>query len=302
VLAVDAAGERVLAIGDVDTPVFPRSCNKPLQAAAMVRAGLDVDAEQLAVVAASHSGTDRHVALVRSILAGAGLSAAALANATGLPVDDAAARALLAAGGGPDRLRHNCSGKHAGMLATCVAAGWPVAGYLAPDHPLQQAIRSTVEDLAGESITAVGVDGCGAPLFALSLAGLVRAFGTLTQAPDGSPEHRVAAAMRAHPDVVGGPGRSVTLLMRGVPELLAKDGAEGAFAAALPDGRAVAVKIADGATRAAVPVLVAALRALGLDAPVLDQLATSPVLGGGQPVGEIRVTAGVCERGHTDPR
>src|SRR5207249_10532405 len=137
---------------------------------------------------------------------------------------------------GPDRLHHNCSGKHAGMLATCVVAGWPVASYLGPDHPLQQAIRGTIEQLAAEEVAAVGVDGCGAPLFALSLRGLARAFVALVLGDVGSAEHRVAGAMRSHPDVVGGPGRAVTRLMLGVPGLLAKDGAEGAFAAALPDG------------------------------------------------------------------
>jgi L-asparaginase II len=188
------------------------------------------------------------------------------------------------------------------MLATCVAKGWPVAGYLAPEHPLQQAIRATIEELAGQRIEAVGVDGCGAPLFALSLRGLSRAFRALTQAEYGTPEHRVAAAMRAHPDVVGGPGRVVTRLMTGVPGLLAKDGAEGAFVAALPTGDVAAVKIADGASRAAGPVLVAALRTLGVDEPVLDELKTTPILGGGKPVGEVRVAIPDCERGHTVAR
>jgi L-asparaginase II len=179
------------------------------------------------------------------------------------------------------------------MVATCVVADWPVAGYLDVDHPLQRALRITIEELTGEQVEAVGVDGCGAPLFALSLTGLARAFAALTTALPGSAEHQVAHAMRAHPEVVGGRSRSVSRLMTGVPGLLAKDGAEGAFAAALPDGTAAAVKIADGAGRAAAPVLVAALRALGLSAPVLDELATTPVLGGGRVVGELRVTDAV---------
>jgi L-asparaginase II len=181
------------------------------------------------------------------------------------------------------------------MLATCVVAGWPVAGYLAPEHPIQQAIRATIEQLAAEKVATVGVDGCGAPLFALSLSGLSRAFSALVQAAPTSPERRVATAMRSHPDVVGGPGRAVTRLTRGVPGLLAKDGAEGAFAAALPDGSVAAVKIADGASRAAAPVLVAALRALGVTEPVLDELATTPVFGGGRVVGEVRATGTVLE-------
>jgi L-asparaginase II len=297
VVGIDADGAIALSVGDPSAPVFPRSCNKPLQAVGMLRAGIDVDDRQLALIAASHSGLDEHVAIARSILTGVGLDEQALANTPGLPVDEQASRALLASGGGPDRLHQNCSGKHAGMLAACIAAGWPLSGYLDPDHPLQCVLRGTVEELTGEEVEAIGVDGCGAPLFAVSLTGVARAFVELVRAAAGTSKHRealatpagrVANAMRAHPEVVGGPDRAVTRLMRGVPGLLAKDGAEGAFVAALPDGRAAAVKVADGASRAAAPVLVAALRALGLDAAVFDELATTPIYGGGRVVGEVR--------------
>jgi L-asparaginase II len=149
-------------------------------------------------------------------------------------------------------------------------------------------IRGTVERLSSDAVGAIGVDGCGAPLFAVSTAGVARAFLALATATPRTPEERVATAMRAHPDLVGGPGRSVTRLMSGVPGLVAKDGAEGAFAAAHPEHGAVAVKVADGASRAVVPALVAALRLLGLDGVVLDELAAVPVLGGGQPVGAVR--------------
>jgi L-asparaginase II len=299
VVALAADGAVALSAGDPTAPVFPRSCNKPLQAVGMLRAGIDVDDRQLALIAASHSGLDEHVAIARSILADVGLDEHALANTPGLPVDEQASRALLASGGGPDRLHQNCSGKHAGMLAACIAAGWPLSGYLDVDHPLQCVLRATVEELAGEEVEAIGVDGCGAPLFALSLLGVARSFVALARAGDGTsiqrdalvaPSQRVAAAMRAHPDVVGGPGRAVTRLMRGVPGLLSKDGAEGAFVAALPDGRVAAVKVSDGASRAAAPVLVAALRALGVDAAVLDELAATPIYGGGRVVGEVRAT------------
>jgi L-asparaginase II len=297
VVGLAADGSVALSIGDPAAPVFPRSCNKPLQAVGMLRAGIDVDDRQLALIAASHSGLDEHVAIARSILASVGLDERALANTPGLPVDEQASRALIASGGGPDRLHQNCSGKHAGMLAACVAAGWPLSGYLDPDHPLQCVLRATVEELAGEEVEAVGVDGCGAPLFAVSLLGVARAFVALVRAAEGeptmreplvAPSQRVADAMRAHPDVVGGPDRVVTRLMHGVPGLLSKDGAEGAFVGALPDGRVVAVKVADGASRAAGPVFVDALRALGVDAPVFAELATSPVYGGGRVVGEVR--------------
>jgi L-asparaginase II len=176
------------------------------------------------------------------------------------------------------------------MLLTCVTNGWPTATYLEPDHPLQQAILETVEDVAGEPVAHVATDGCGAPIAAISLTGLARAFARLGAAAPGTPEHRVAEAMRAHPDMVGGERRDVTRLMRAVPGLVAKDGAEGCFAAALPDGRAVAVKIDDGALRAATPLLAAALRALGADGEALGPLSERPVLGHGAPVGAVHTT------------
>ena len=154
---------------------------------------------------------------------------------------------------------------------------------------MQRALTATVERLAGEPVQHVAVDGCGAPQHALTLRGLARAFTALATG-DGACR-RTAAAMTARPDLVGGTAREVTDLMAGIPGLVAKDGAEGVFAAALPDGSAVAVKVADGATRAAVPVLVAGLRALGVEAEVLSRLATTPVLGGGVPVGELRPAA-----------
>ena len=189
----------------------------------------------------------------------------------------------------------NCSGKHAAMLATCVAAGWPVVGYLEPQHPLQVALTAAVERLAGEPVTRVVTDGCGAPQHALPLTALARAFSRLITAADGTPEHRVATAMREHPQLVGGAGRDVTRLMEGIPGLLAKDGAEGVYAAALPDGSAVALKIDDGAARARTPVLLAALAVLGADVSGVTDLAALPVLGGGEPVGSVRVAAVLSE-------
>jgi L-asparaginase II len=254
----------------------------------MLRAGLDVDDEELALVCASHSGEPRHIAVVRRILAGAGLDESALDNTPGMPLDDEARRVMIRAGEGPSRITQNCSGKHAGMLATCVAAGWPTAGYRDADHPLQRSIRATVEDLSDDVVTASVVDGCGAALFAITLSGLARSFARVATAPDGTAEHRCFVAMRAHPDLVGGRGRDVTRLIGGVADLIAKDGAEGVYAAATSDGRAVAIKIDDGGERARRPVLVVALRSLGVDAPVLSELAEVPVLGHGEPVGEVR--------------
>ena len=212
---------------------------------------------------------------MRRTLAAAGLDEGALGCPAMLPLSEPAAHALLRSGGAASPLTMNCSGKHAAMLATCVARGWPTAGYLDASAAVQRALTGTLERLAGEPVVHVAVDGCGAPQHALTLRGLA------------------AAAMTARPDLVGGSGREVTDLMAGIPGLVAKDGAEGVFAAALPDGSAVAVKVADGATRAAVPLLVVGLRALGVQGEVLERLATTPVLGGGVPVGELRPVEGL---------
>jgi len=285
VVGLDADGKTVVELGDTHAPVLPRSSLKPLQALAFLRAGWKPDDdEQVAVATASHSGEDRHVAVVRRILAQVGLDDSALQNTPDLPLHSPTAHALLRAGGGPDRVRQNCSGKHAAMLATCVVNGWPTDCYLDADHPVQLAARTTVEELCDEPVAAIAVDGCGAPAFAVSLAGLARAFRELATT-------EVAAPMRSHPDLVGGTGREVTQLMSAVPDLVAKDGAEGVFAASLPDGRAVAVKIDDGGGRARTAVLVAALVRLGVDEIALRELPPVPVLGHGQPVGAVRALA-----------
>jgi L-asparaginase II len=294
-VGLDAAGAAVLSAGPVAEPFFPRSSNKPLQAAAMLRCGLDLQGELLALAAASHSGEDFHVAGVRRILAGAGLTEDALRCPPDLPLDEAAQLELIQAGG-PDRIHMNCSGKHAAMLATCVAAGWPTETYTDPGHPLQVAIAATVAELAGEPVAAIGVDGCGAPLMAISVAGLARAFRALVLAPEGTPERRVADAMRAYPAWTSGTLRPERQLMEAVPGLMLKAGAEGVDAFALADGRAGAVKIEDGGQRARTPVTVAILRELGVDqVPGVDLaalagLATGPVNGGGRLVGEVRAT------------
>jgi len=270
--------------------MLPRSSLKPLQAVGMLRAGLVASEEQLAVVCASHSGEPRHLEVVRGLLASVGLDESDLDNTPGMPLDASARRDRIRAGEGPARITQNCSGKHAGMLATCVAAGWPTSGYRDPDHPLQIALRAAIEELAGDAVTATVVDGCGAALFAITLTGLARAFARIATAPEATPEQRCFAAMRAHPELVGGTGRDVSRLIAGVPGLFAKDGAEAVYAVGRSDGCAVAVKIDDGGERARVPVLVAALRQVDVDAPVLAELATHPVLGHGQPVGEVRAT------------
>ncbi|WP_328531013.1 asparaginase [Nocardioides sp. NBC_00368] len=270
---LDPEGRVRLAVGDVEAAFYPRSAAKPMQAVAMVRAGLDVGDDLLALAAASHSGETVHLAGARQLLASAGLGEDALQNPPDLPYDPIERESWLRADGQRSRLAHNCSGKHAAMVATCAAAGWAHDRYLDPAHSLQEVIRATVEELTGQRVATVTADGCGTPLFAVSLHGLARAARSLVLAPEGSAEHRVATAMRRHPEMVAGSRRDVTALMRAVPGLLAKDGFEGVQVAALPDGTSLALKVADGADRARLPALLALLAEAGVDPGVLAPFA-----------------------------
>jgi len=292
IVAIGPEGMFAFTAGSANTPVYPRSANKPLQAAAMLRAGLPIEGELLALAAASHSGEDFHTQGVHDILDLAGLTADDLQCPPSLPLDAPTAWRLIRStppDGDPEsRVRFNCSGKHAAMLATCIANEWPTETYLSPEHPLQLHIRRTIEDLAREPVAAVGVDGCGAPLFALTLGGLARAFRALVLAAPGSPERKVADAMRKFPEWTSGTTRDENKLMAAVPGLLLKGGAEGVDAFALPDGTAAALKVDDGNSRARTPITVAILAMLGAQPPV--ELAVAEVHGGGKPVGVIRAT------------
>lgn len=283
-----ADGSVDLALGDPAAPVFPRSSNKPMQAAAILRAGLELSGERLALAAASHSGEGFHLELVRTMLAEHGLTPDDLRTPPDLPLDPVEAEAYLAAGRVREPITMNCSGKHAAMLAVCVRNGWDTATCLDPAHPLQVLVGQVVAEAAGEPVAAVGTDGCGAPLMAIGLVGLARAFRAFVTAEPGSAERRVADAMRAHPEYVAGTRRPDTWLMREVPGTLSKMGAEAVQAVALPDGRALAFKIDDGSTRALGPVLARALELLGVDAPVVSRIGRAPLLGGAAEVGAIR--------------
>lgn len=285
-LAADGTVE--LELGDAEAPVFPRSSNKPMQAAAVLRAGLDLSGERLAMAAASHSGEGFHLALVRTMLAEHGLTADDLRTPPDLPLDRVEAEAYLAGGGVRERIVMNCSGKHTAMLAACVRNGWPTDSYLDQAHPLQKLVRTVIEEAAAERVPTIGTDGCGAPLMAISLTGLARAFRHFVLAAPGTAERRVADAMRAHPEYVAGTRRSDTWLMAEVPGTLAKMGAEAVQAVALPDGRALAFKIDDGGGRALGPVLTRALQLLGMEAEVLGRIGRAPLLGGGVEVGAVR--------------
>ncbi|MFI5493194.1 asparaginase [Actinoplanes sp. NPDC051859] len=288
VVVLDAAGAVAVSAGDVTSPMFPRSANKPMQTVGMVRAGLTVaDPADLAMISGSHSGEPFHVERVRAILGAAGLTEDALLCPEDLPLADSARNAVIGAGGKAQRVFMNCSGKHAGMLATCVVNGWPLRDYRDVAHPLQGVLTDAVTDIVGAPVAATGVDGCGAPVLAFSLTALARGFQRLASAADG-PERAVADAIRANPELVAGTGQDDTRLMHGVPGLLAKGGAEGVVAVAVPGAGAVAIKIDDGGMRARMPVLVSALRKLGVDAPILAELETVELLGGGVRVGAVR--------------
>ncbi|MEJ5944157.1 asparaginase [Pseudokineococcus basanitobsidens] len=291
VVLLGADGEVLGGLGDPGALVLPRSALKPVQALAMLRSGLRLGGDLLALATASHSGEDFHTDGVRRVLASVGLDASALRNTPDLPYDADLRAQWRAEGREPERLAQNCSGKHAAMLATCVAAGWPTEGYLDPQHPLQRAVLAATAEETGAARDVVEghltTDGCGTPLPLVPLHGLARAFSRLASADAGTPAGELAGAVRDFPLWVGGTRRDVTALLRGVPGLVAKDGAESVYAAALPDGRAVALKILDGGDRARRVVMAAALQALGVDAPVVAEQASTPVLGHGEPVGEV---------------
>lgn len=286
-IALAADGSVDWAVGAPEAPVLPRSTNKPLQALGMVELGLDLPPDLLALACASHSGEGFHLDGLRRILAGAGLEEDALRCPADWPLDDQARDAAAKAGLGRTRLAMNCSGKHAAMLATCVVNGWSIEDYLSADHPLQRGIRATVERVAGEEAAAVAVDGCGAPLLGLSLAGLARAFRLLVLAQSGA-EHLVADAIRTHPAYVSGTRRDELALLTALPGAIGKAGAEGCYAVALPDGRSWALKIDDGAARARPAVMAAALVRSGVDGEAIRRTGVVEVLGGGVPVGQVR--------------
>ena len=291
VVCLERDGSIAFSVGSPQAIIFPRSSTKPFLATAMVAAGLKLPSNLLALVCASHDGRPEHLQAAREILASAGLDETALRNTKDLPLDDDAARVVVRGGGVATSLQMNCSGKHSGMLATCVACGWATdESYLDRDHELQKLITAMMPEMIGEEVASIVVDGCGAPAHAMTLAGLARGFRSVAMAKTGSPARVVADAMREHPQMVGGPTRDVSMLMAGISGLVAKDGAEGVYAAALPDGRAIALKIADGANRARPPLMRAALSALGVDFSGVDECAfASPIFGHGKIVGEVRV-------------
>ncbi|MGQ7310350.1 asparaginase [Microbacterium arabinogalactanolyticum] len=295
-------GDIVAQHGNADALILPRSSLKPLQAVASLTAGAALEGEQLALGTASHSGTDRHAEVVREILAAGGLTEDDLGCPPAWPSDAATRREMISDHAAESRIRMNCSGKHALMLRACVATGWPTAGYLDPAHPLQVHIREVVERLTGEKIAHTSVDGCGAPVHAITLTGLARGIHRIGSASERSPFalHRVAGALvravRENPWTIAGPGEPDTIAIETLG-VFAKGGAEGVMVMVAPNGATVALKMLDGNGRAATIVAATLLARAGAltDADVATLTATLPlsVLGGGQPVGAVRVAPGL---------
>jgi L-asparaginase II len=295
VAVVDAQGRVIAAAGDPDRVLFARSTMKPLQAAVSLSLlSIDLPDPEVAVMCASHNAEPAHIEAVRSLLARTGVPEEALQCPSVRPWDEetAAADPSLRA------VNSDCSGKHAGMLAACVAQEWPLDSYREPDHPLQQAVLSAVCLASGETHVVTGVDGCGVVVHGMPLRSLARIYASFA-APDrlgplGPFAKRAAEAMRAHPYLVAGRNRPDTAIMQVAGDVVAKGGAEGAMCAAVLDrGIGVALKVGDGGSRATGPVLISTLAQLGVldsaQVAALSRFARPPILGGGRPVGELGV-------------
>ena len=278
---LNADGSEHKVKGSVDMPIFPRSSVKCMQASAMVRSGLKLEPRLLALVEASHSGAAMHQDGVLEILAGAGLSESDLQCAFDKPLGDLE---RIAWGEKPaTRLAMNCSGKHAGMLATCVINGWDIKTYLNSDHRLQVAVLNEIEGLVGAKVSNKTFDGCGAPLFAVTTRELANAIRNITISKD--PVHvEVMSAARAFPEMVAGEGRLTTRTMQSVAGLFMKEGAEGVEVATLADGRTIVFKISDGSIRPFETLMVAALAEFGIN--IEDK--TERIYGGSEAIGSIR--------------
>ncbi|MGH3704737.1 MAG: asparaginase [Agromyces sp.] len=292
-------GEVMRALGDVVTPIFPRSCLKPFQAVAVMTSGVTLRGEDAAIATASHSGTAAHVALVRRLLERETLPETALGCPAAAPSDQVAREQLIRAGAPRERVYMNCSGKHSAMLLACVANEWPLESYLDLDHPLQKRVLDVIERFTGERPAATAIDGCGAPVHAISLGALGRGIQKITTAAAGSPFalYREAAALteavRDHAWAVGGPGQPDTVAVERLG-VFAKIGAEGVMVMTAPDGTTVALKVLDGSARASTIIALRLLAQSGaIDHEAIDAVQTELdlwVMGGDQRVGTIRAT------------
>jgi L-asparaginase II len=279
-MVLNADGSTYLSKGSPELPIFPRSAVKSLQASAMLKAGLTVSDEELAIICASHSGAQSHIDLVIKMLEKRDIPISALKNAVDKPLGEK--EKITWGENAASQLAQNCSGKHAGKLLTCQQNGWDLATYLDMNHPLQIAIKNEIELLAGEKVSATSVDGCGAPLFAISLIGLARSISNLVKSNEAA-HKQIVSACTTYPELVAGEGRLTTRMMRAVPGLFMKEGAEGIEVCALSDGRAIAIKIIDGSWRPVAPIIMEIFNRWGVVMP--DE--SVKIYGGGSVIGEV---------------
>ena len=279
-IILNADGSIYLSKGSPELPIFPRSAVKSLQASAMLKAGLTVSDEELAIICASHSGAQSHIDLVVKMLEKRVIPIAVLKNVVDKPLGEK--ERIIWADKAASQLAQNCSGKHAGMLITCQKNGWNMNSYLDLDHPLQVAIKNEIEFLAGEKVSTVSVDGCGAPLFAISLIGLARAISNLVKSKD-DVYQQIFSACTKYPELVAGDKRLTTRMMRGVPGLFMKEGAEGVQVCALSDGRVIAIKIIDGSWRPVAPIIMEVFKRWGVEMP--DE--SVKIFGGASVIGAV---------------
>jgi L-asparaginase II len=279
-MVLNSDGSTYLSKGSAELPIFPRSAVKSLQASAMLKAGLTVSDEELAIICASHSGNQSHIDLVIKMLEKRDISISILKNSVDKPLGE---KEKIAWGEKPpSQLSQNCSGKHAGMLITCKQNGWDMATYLDLNHPLQIAIKNEIEELAGEKVSTVSIDGCGAPLFAISLTGLAKSISNLVKSNE-AVHKQIVTACTTYPELVAGEGRLTTRMMRAVPGLFMKEGAEGIEVCALSDGRVIAIKIIDGSWRPVAPIIMEIFKRWNVSMP--DE--SVKIYGGGSVIGEV---------------
>jgi L-asparaginase II len=279
-VVLNSDGTTYLSKGSPELAFYPRSAVKSVQASAMLKAGLTVSDEELAIVCASHSGNQIHIDLVTKMLEKRNIPLSAMKNATDKPLGE---KEKISWGDKPGtQLTQNCSGKHAGMLITCQQNGWDMKTYLEMNHPLQIAIKNEIELLAGEKVSASTFDGCGAPLYAISLTGLAKAISTLVKLNEATYKQIVSACTK-YPELVAGEGRLTTRMMRAVPGLFMKEGAEGIEVCALSDGRVIAIKIIDGSWRPVAPIIMEVFKRWGVSMP--DE--SVKIYGGGSVIGEV---------------
>jgi len=279
-IVLNADGSTYLSKGSPDLPIYPRSAIKSLQAAAMLKAGLKVEENELAIICASHSGSQSHIDLVTKMLTSRGLSTSQIKNAVDKPLGEK--EKITWGDKAPSQLAQNCSGKHAGMLITCQQNGWNMNTYLDLNHPLQVAIKNEIEELSGEKVSATSVDGCGAPLFAISLIGLAKAISNLVKSKEDLYQ-QIVSACTTYPELVAGEARLTTRMMRAVPGLFMKEGAEGVQVCALRDGRVIAIKIIDGSWRPVAPIIMEIFKRWNVEMP--DE--SVKIYGGTSVIGEV---------------